>query len=345
MKITLLKPFTSENITQDMAAELFALVGLQKMWKSPDVRAKGYIIKDEWWGKDINGNGGSFSSKWYDPNYTEDKCIRTHNGVSITLGYELDREGKHMLRIWEDGRAIMYSSHKKGDVKSWSNGEYEYYNKYTSYHEYACSAVKLMQFYLDNGFYTVIKKQYMITPISYNGGTIWVDKEVIVSKGDTLYSSISNKICIEWLDANGNKNSTHLKVVAQSTNLSIPNIPYVEIEEDVESIVREYTDKAKLNGWEQSGFRIGYKAASAKGKYTEEDLENAFNLGLSWDGEDTETNTFNSFIESLQPKIESIEIEVENIWTGLSDFDAPVTYQKDGKILLKIKKVNYDSSN
>ena len=192
-----------------------------------------------------------------------------------------------------------------------------------------------------------------LTPISYNGGTIWVDKEAKILVGDWYVAGITNGIdepeIVVWNRKGGDEVGGD-KVIGQSTNLSIPNIPYVEIEEDVEKLAWEWCDDHR----EVGAFKAGYRVASAK-KYTEEDLENAFNLGLAWDGEDTETNTFNSFIQSLQPKIESIEVEM--IWVNHRDeehdeggtlpgtiesYKIPVTYQKDGKTFLKVKKINYE---
>ena len=208
-----------------------------------------------------------------------------------------------------------------------------------------------------------------LEPIEYNGGVIWVDKEV-VPRG-IYYNSENGKIVPlveEWRKEFGDK---YLHIVAQSPNLSIPNIPYVELEEE------NVEDKAYLvmmnyltDGNPEGDFKhstigaddnknwwiAGYKAASAK-KWSDEDIEKAIQFGIDITCKHT-TPTHgtnfdkveddkNNYIVSLQPKIKSIEIEMTQ---GAYDFldcpvigeERPMTYEKDGKIFLKVKKINYD---
>lgn len=106
-----------------------------------------------------------------------------------------------------------------------------------------------------------------------------------------------------------------------------------------------------------------FKAASAK-KYTEEDLRKAINLSRLTSSELREKHGFwkdeytpDEIIQSLQPKVVSIEIETRQYWfqDGISrpvmedgipkDYKGdwiitPVTYQKDGKTFIKIKNIN-----
>ena len=219
--------------------------------------------------------------------------------------------------------------------------------------------------------------------IDYNGGQIFVDKEKhpttigelsfahqfnIVSTIKELVGNSVRDIILEEMPHNGTLDRGQLyKVVAKSPNLSLEGIPYVEIEEDVESIVREYTDKAKLNGWEQSGFRIGYKAASAK-KYNADDLRNAFKAGELLGSQNmqevvgriTQITAMDEdeYINSIHPKVVSIGVDAKpklvQEWgesTGLGTVETswkedgivPVTYSKDGKTFLKVKSIQYEN--
>ncbi len=230
-----------------------------------------------------------------------------------------------------------------------------------------------------------------LTSIPYNGGTIWVDKKGEIKQGDTVYRFYQDGTSHigESLPASDNlkrlKDDRVWKVIAQSTNLSILNIPYVEIEEDVpeeayilanksidggkqlhKSIIGN--DRSKAVDFAFDRFLEGYKAALAK-KYTEQDLRNTIidAIGKWDDGKQTAGEVANSIIQSLQPKIKSIEIEMENktnediqIELGIYGHDEGltekeyedyksknsilklVTYQKDGKTFLKVLKVNYE---
>ena len=224
----------------------------------------------------------------------------------------------------------------------------------------------------------------MITPIPYNGGTIWVDKKGEIKQGDTVYRFYQDgdSHIGESLPASDNlkrlKDDRVWKVIAQSINLSIPNIPYVEIEEDESVAIRDEAD-AYCNQFDTSeneellnyyhvhdAFLEGYKAASAK-KLSEEDLRKAFEAGRQCEIFNKSLNE-DDYIQSLQPKVVSIEIEMENktnediqIELGIYGHDEgltekeyedykyknsilkPITYSKDGKTFLKVKSIRYES--
>lgn len=153
------------------------------------------------------------------------------------------------------------------------------------------------------------------------------------------------------------------KVVAQSiTNPSyIDGVPFVEVGEDVYSLAElEYpiiqigfNNKLKheyiplVPRKQREAFIEGYKAAQAK-QFTEEDLIKAINRVYNYvdgDGWSREYITEQVFKE-LRPKVDSIEIEMTE---GTDDFlgcpvvgeERPMTYQKDGKIFLKIKSIQH----
>jgi hypothetical protein len=211
--------------------------------------------------------------------------------------------------------------------------------------------------------------------IDYNGGQIYVDKKAEIKAEDIVY-----QINLGEVMTSVNQIHDCWKVVAQSPNLSLEGIPYVEIEEDVVEIARKMgiifqnereellfkiAYKAAL-AW----FKIGYKAASAK-KYTHEDILAAYNAGNMYaKGTVAQAQEYrlDTFLKSLQPKVVSIEVEMEKkssediqIELGIYGHDEgltereyedykskhsifkPKTYTKDGKTFLKVKKVNYEN--
>jgi hypothetical protein len=119
-----------------------------------------------------------------------------------------------------------------------------------------------------------------LEPIEYNGGIIWVDKTKEVFGGD---------ICFDWeqeyvhkIKSNSTRTEFDWLIVAQSPNLSIPNITYVEVEvedwsddrqKDFSKFWLHEDDKQQCTtSYAQKIYNRGYKAASAK-KYNEEDLK------------------------------------------------------------------------
>lgn len=155
MRLKKVKEFNSDSITQDIAAELFALIGLQSYWKKAEVKDKGYTIKDLWHGVLPNGAGSSMSSDWEVPGYTDGIHLREHNGVEIKMNWEIGKEGKHYLIIDKNGRGIVYIYHRPSELKSIIGSEVKIYEDFTSYTEYPCNPIKLVNFYFEHGFYTV----------------------------------------------------------------------------------------------------------------------------------------------------------------------------------------------
>lgn len=219
--------------------------------------------------------------------------------------------------------------------------------------------------------------------IEYNGGEVWVDltaKRIIGS----YYTGqgFAGMSVFKWSESQFKSFPDHKGVVvAQSTNLSLPNIPYVEIEENVKELAEQWFEKDFLNrnyfyvNHEelQKGFIQGYKAASAK-KYTEEDLRKVMLEYAKWVTggvpslrfASTQEEAMSKIIQSLKPKVVSIEVEMiqkgccwnnpancicehkgenmrNNGFNGKLYDPIPVTYTKGGKTFVKVKKVNYES--
>lgn len=207
--------------------------------------------------------------------------------------------------------------------------------------------------------------------INYNGGEIWVDKEATLNVGD-YYINNEDKVLLYQGCLPTYHYLNSVKVVAQSiTNPSyIDGVPFVEVGEDDEQIISKFSFQEiaynndltvrELNAY-KNGVVFGYKAAQAK-QFTEEDMRKAFQAGQELGKNDAlfhatdrisrheyeSTPDEDDFINSLKPKVSSIEIEMEvklpnglipAIMTGndVSSFLVPITYQKDGKTFLKVK--------
>ena len=197
-----------------------------------------------------------------------------------------------------------------------------------------------------------------IEPIEYDGGVIWVDKEAIIYPDDYFYypeESVVSKFLLA-LHAGQFKPSQNgcFKVVAQSPKLSIPNVPYVEIIENrlsADNIIDNHLNLVGQTNFDVYSNRdsvkeamIMYaaqevKAASAK-KWSDEDMKLMFGLGAA--NHAIGIPSFEDAIQSLQPKIKSIEIEMEDVH-GVDRWNTyPIQYKKDGKTFLKVKKINYE---
>ena len=158
MNLKQIKDFTSETITQELAAQLFAIVGLQKAFNKEKYKGT-FTVEEEWKGRALNHNGGTYSDDWKDPNYTREGYERVRDGVTITCS----EVPSHKCRIWSNGRGQMYIFHKKGEIRSHYTGDSsrgippktEYYEEFTSYHEYSSDPIQLIQLYINNGFYTI----------------------------------------------------------------------------------------------------------------------------------------------------------------------------------------------
>ena len=105
--------------------------------------------------------------------------------------------------------------------------------------------------------------------IDYNDGQIYVQPILSEPIGKTVIYTEVNEVFV-YANGNGFEPDVDFVVVAQSSNLSLPNIPYVEIEEeDVEQLGKNEIAAIPhfpkdLTDFALAWFKIGYKAASAK---------------------------------------------------------------------------------
>jgi len=186
-----------------------------------------------------------------------------------------------------------------------------------------------------------------LRPIKYQEGWLYVDSTRVALIGEQYYY-----LGIVFKRTQDNVNDFHTKncypIVAQSPNLSIHNMPYIEEAEDVDVVANRCFEEMKnLNP--KGGLN---KAAQSKGGYSEADvrkaIEKAHKLGSKgW--EHSEKNV-DEIIQSLnQPK--EIEIEMQPItdWNNYSIIGKAAThkeklvsviYQKDGKTFLKVANSN-----
>jgi hypothetical protein len=198
--------------------------------------------------------------------------------------------------------------------------------------------------------------------IPFQKGILFVDVEGEKKDGDIVYDSINEFITPKineeravWFNLVKERNQ-YFKIIAQH-NLSLENIPHMELEEGID------IDKIALdNGWSQSGswkdgYLTGYKTAQPK-KYTEDDLRNAIDMGLSkWMNREKGTlftTIIDEVIQSLQPNITSVEVETEvvpdyNSYSGgngeiftTNKKEQCIRYEKEGKTFIKVKKINYE---
>ena len=178
--------------------------------------------------------------------------------------------------------------------------------------------------------------------IKHKQGTLFVDEKADIKEGDWFYHIIGDKPK-KAIHCYGRNTHPYPKVIAQH-NLSIPDVPYVELEEDVRKLAEQQVEILHWGEFDnglsehcaiRDSFIAGYKAAQAN-RWTDEDMEKMFEAGRNY--QLSATPTFKEMLNSLKPQIDTIEIEV-NQWMNI------VLYPKElnGKMetFLKVKHINY----
>jgi hypothetical protein len=186
--------------------------------------------------------------------------------------------------------------------------------------------------------------------LDYQQGKILVDDKKVdfydTKSGDLIYDEVEGVT----KDRNCIHRRACYKIIAQTPNLNIEGIPFIELEEDVdEKIIPVFEwllNKSEFNEEQKEFIQYAltqcYKAAQPK-KYTEDDLRKAIGLATSLiQGVDVIAFTYPTevIIKLLQPKIVSVEVVMHLSDKGENGFEY-VTYQKDGKTYLKVIKINY----
>ena len=151
-------------------------------------------------------------------------------------------------------------------------------------------------------------------------------------------------------------NEPDVEIIAQH-NLNLEGIPHVDVGEDVQKLCDEYNYYLKSCRREQipsktfeEGFKCGHQAN--KKEFTREQMEKAMKevvIHYNQYGEIADNDVIDIIIQSLRPKIESIEPETKEVEFGhVDDYSKPhgfnqqyITYQRDGKTYIKAK-VNYE---
>jgi hypothetical protein len=159
--------------------------------------------------------------------------------------------------------------------------------------------------------------------INYNGGMVWVDeKEGQKESERTVYNRITKQ---------------YTEVIAQTPDLHIEGVPVVEVDSLLDKEAEAYADAIDRRGtgvWRgmYRGYMAGYKAAQSKGRYTEEQMRQAYRVHFGPDKED-------EYIQSIQPEI-VVETEEElNEKNGAAfTVTVPITYEKNGRQYFKIKE-------
>jgi hypothetical protein len=220
-------------------------------------------------------------------------------------------------------------------------------------------------------------KNMKLTPIKYQEGWLYVDKEADVKSGDLFELDYANypKMGIylleneedasyiyegkRWINhiwnLSNNYNSKELveanwnKIVAQR-NLSLPNIPYIEEVDEAKQFISD--EWAKEDEDSKFWIKVGYKAAQSKGGYSEDDLREAFKAGQNYENEQNydDAPDEDEYIQSLNQPKENIEIITKCSMCSMIDGhkmgcnteslrnQTPVTYRKDRKTFLKVKQ-------
>ncbi len=189
--------------------------------------------------------------------------------------------------------------------------------------------------------------------IPYQSGYIFVDESGSDFKVDDIVYDIINQLVTSKIKKEMavffnqvKERNQYFKIIAQHT-LNLEGIPYVELEENearryVASILGEHN----LDNSTGKMMIECYKSAQPK-KYTEEQVRDAIEMAQEQKSVRYSPNEYefkytpDQIIQSLQPKIESIEVEADD-----SIFRDPqiFTYQKDGKTYLRIKKISYETN-
>jgi hypothetical protein len=188
----------------------------------------------------------------------------------------------------------------------------------------------------------------MIKQLPYQNFYLLVDTEAPIKEGDYFLNttkntvhkchSISNNIQsgINGSEYHGKFESN--KILAQSKQGTLKDIPYYELEKDVEKIALQAFpidyqplgkqlglavnpkfggEKSDINYFKREGFITGYKAAKSK-QFTEEDLRKAMQLAYK-DGAVNSVFRVSKEDEIIQSFTPSIEIEMEEVCSNCGE--------------------------
>ncbi len=159
MKLIQIKEFNTQTLTPEIAYQIFAIAGLWGSYNSPERIKTGMEVEERWFGKRNEGGGGNHQKAWNNPNFTLDGHTRTYVGLSLKPLCGTS----HKFYLDKSGKISCFNIHQKGDFRSGYTGDKtrgipahtEYYDKFTINPEYSCDQIKLLQLYLDLGFYTI----------------------------------------------------------------------------------------------------------------------------------------------------------------------------------------------
>lgn len=156
-KLTKIKEFNSENLTDEFLFKLTALCGKSSFYLQEKFKSKGLLVTDLFCGK--RDGTTWFSHRWQNPDCSENNLVRTQYCVRVTFGYD----EKLTLYLYSDGDVWLSHVRLKGDVTSWSSDSgYEYATK-TSVSTYHPNPYKVIELYLEYGFYSLTNKDLEIS--------------------------------------------------------------------------------------------------------------------------------------------------------------------------------------
>jgi len=202
------------------------------------------------------------------------------------------------------------------------------------------------------------------TVTTKEGVMLFVDEEGIEIMHPNDFAIINGNEIFKWRNNYSFRGAR--KIIAQPLESNLSGIPYYELtpqEERVEQLADKangylvYSSKAKdtkANAFSE-GFIEGYKAAKAKGGFTEEQMHDAIEWGFQMALGNTNHKRRDLFIASLRQPMKIVSSEpvmiidesIEPISTGNyphhDDYCyKPETYEKDGKTFIKLTNIKYE---
>ena len=151
MKLKQIKEFNKETVTNDIAFEIFAIVAWNH-YKEEKYKSQGFEVEEEFYGQSTRGTTQMHSTNWNNPEYKLEGFERTFSGLKLIPNCGTS----HQFYLNKNGKIDCWCVHNKGDIRGYNpETGFEYYDKFSKKREMQYNFLKLIQLYLDYGFYTI----------------------------------------------------------------------------------------------------------------------------------------------------------------------------------------------